>query len=76
MGLQGEGSKDDKYATKVGLVGGIFVPLVAEMLGLWTLFALQCLSQIASTITLHSGLPPSEATRHGHAQTNCAHAYW
>ena len=45
MGLQGERRKDDKHATNVGMVGGVFVPLVVETLELWTPFALQCLSR-------------------------------
>ena len=28
MGLQGDKMKDDKHAIKVGMVGGVFVPLV------------------------------------------------
>ena len=28
MGLQGDKMKDDKHATNVGMVGGVFVPLV------------------------------------------------
>ena len=28
MGLQGDKMKDDKHAINVGMVGGVFVPLV------------------------------------------------
>ena len=37
MSLQGERRKDDKHATYMGLVGGVFVPLVVAILGLWRL---------------------------------------
>ena len=45
-----------RTCNNVWLVGGVFVSMVVETLGLWTPFALQCLSQIASRTTLHCGL--------------------
>ena len=37
MSLQGERKKDDKHATYMGLVCGVFVPLAVAILGLWRL---------------------------------------
>ena len=56
-GLQGEQSKDSKYANTVEKAGGEFVPLAVETLGLWTPFARKMLSQIAARTIVHNGLP-------------------
>ena len=56
-GLQGEQSKDSKYASTVEKAGGEFVPLAVETLGLWTPFARKILSQIAARTIVHSCLP-------------------
>ena len=61
-GLQGEVEKDAKHADQVENAGGVFVPLIVEVFGLWTPFARKTLRQIATRTTTHSGLSVAEAT--------------
>ena len=45
---QGEKLKDAKHAAAVERVGGVFVLLVVETLGVWSPFSLKILKQIAA----------------------------
>ena len=64
VGEIGEQRKDAKHDANVARVGGCFIPLVVETLGVWTQFALEELRKIAARTTLNSGLSASTAAKH------------
>ncbi len=64
VGLEAEMRKDDKHAANVGGVGGVFVPLVVETLGVWTPSALKVLRRVAARTTVNSGLDTRVAARY------------
>jgi len=59
----GEEAKDDQYLDIANHSGGDFVPLVCEIFGVWTPFALSTLFTIADRSTVKNGLPWKTARR-------------
>ena len=60
-GAVGEAQKNARHATNVARVGGVFVPVVVESLGLWTPYASKIISQVASRSTIRNGLSSKQA---------------
>lgn len=63
VGAAGEALKDARHAANVASVGGVFIPVVVESLGLWTPFATRIISQIASRTIIHNGLTSKQAQK-------------
>ena len=61
---EGEKLKDAKHAEVKERVGGVFVPFVAETLGVWSPLGLNILKQIAAQSTLCNALDANVVTKH------------
>ena len=64
VALQGKKLKDAKHAEAVERVGGVFVPLVVETLGVWSPLSLKILKQIVAPSTKCSALDANVAAKH------------
>ena len=52
----GQEQKDIRHEDRVRAAGGLFYPLLVETLGLWSLFSIKTLNDIASKTSAVSGL--------------------
>ena len=74
--LQCEKLKDAKHAEEVERVGGVFVLLVVESLGIWPPFGVKILKQIAAQSTKCSALDANVAAKHLHVLQQLSVKLW